>query len=107
MFEAEEDGAVVEDELAVILKSALGVEDVPVGEFFRAVDTGDKGKIMFGNDLVSTFSVRVKQYVEICGVTSVQMFLSLHLTQLFFFCLGCQVCIPSQPLDRYILPTMF
>lgn len=48
MFEAEEDGAVVEDELAVILKSALGVEDIAVGDVFRAVDTEDKGKIMFG-----------------------------------------------------------
>lgn len=49
MFEAEEDGAVVEDELAVILNSALGVDDLAVGDVFRAVDTGDKGKIMFGN----------------------------------------------------------
>ncbi|MCI4395399.1 hypothetical protein PGIGA_G00179920 [Pangasianodon gigas] len=47
MFEAEGDGAVVEDELAIILKSALGVEDLAVGDVFRAVDTGDKGKIMF------------------------------------------------------------
>ncbi|KAK3508336.1 hypothetical protein QTP70_022082 [Hemibagrus guttatus] len=49
MFEAEADGAVVEDELAVILKSALGVEEVTVGDVFRAVDTRDKGKIMFGD----------------------------------------------------------
>ncbi|KAI5621642.1 lysophosphatidylcholine acyltransferase 1 isoform X1 [Silurus asotus] len=47
MFGAEIDGAVVEDELAVILKSALGVEDFDVGEVFKAVDTQDKGKITF------------------------------------------------------------
>lgn len=49
MFEAEEDGALVEDELAVILKSALGVEDLAVADVFRAVDTGDRGKIKFGD----------------------------------------------------------
>lgn len=49
MFEAEESGAVVEDEFAVILKSVLGVEDLAVGDVFRAVDRGDKGKITFGN----------------------------------------------------------
>ncbi|XP_072530879.1 lysophosphatidylcholine acyltransferase 1 isoform X1 [Salminus brasiliensis] len=47
MFEAEEDGAIVEDELAVILKTALGVADLAVCDVFRAVDTRDKGKITF------------------------------------------------------------
>ncbi|XP_051527452.1 lysophosphatidylcholine acyltransferase 1 [Myxocyprinus asiaticus] len=47
MFEAQEDGAVVEDELAVILKTALGVGDVTVSDLFRAIDCQDKGKITF------------------------------------------------------------
>uniref|UniRef100_A0A3B4DFH6 Phospholipid/glycerol acyltransferase domain-containing protein n=1 Tax=Pygocentrus nattereri TaxID=42514 RepID=A0A3B4DFH6_PYGNA len=48
MFEAEEDGAIVEDELAVILKTALGVADLTACDVFRAVDTEDKGKITCG-----------------------------------------------------------
>ncbi|KAI4890535.1 hypothetical protein NFI96_019232, partial [Prochilodus magdalenae] len=45
MFEAEEDGAIVEDELAIILNTALGVADLTVCDVFRAIDTEDKGKI--------------------------------------------------------------
>lgn len=48
MFEAEEDGAIVEDELAVILRTALGVADLTVCDVFRAIDAGDTGKITFG-----------------------------------------------------------
>ncbi|TRY96529.1 hypothetical protein DNTS_016966 [Danionella cerebrum] len=47
MFEAQEDGAVVEDELAIILKTALGVGDLAVSDLFRAIDCQDKGKITF------------------------------------------------------------
>ncbi|XP_026112199.1 lysophosphatidylcholine acyltransferase 1 [Carassius auratus] len=47
MFEAQEDGAVVEDELAVILKTALGIGDFVVCDLFRAIDCQDKGKITF------------------------------------------------------------
>ncbi|KAK7124846.1 hypothetical protein R3I94_019039 [Phoxinus phoxinus] len=47
MFEAQEDGAVVEDELAVILKTVLGVGDFTVCDLFRAIDCQDKGKITF------------------------------------------------------------
>lgn len=48
MFEAQEDGAVVEDELTVILKTALGVGDLAVSDLFRAIDCQGKGKITFG-----------------------------------------------------------
>lgn len=51
MFQAQEDGAVVEDELATILKTALGVGDVTVGDLFRAIDCQDKGKITYGTTL--------------------------------------------------------
>lgn len=51
MFEAQEDGAVVEEELAVILKTALGVGDFAVCDLFRAIDCQDKGKITFGRTL--------------------------------------------------------
>uniref|UniRef100_A0A671LCR8 Lysophosphatidylcholine acyltransferase 1-like n=1 Tax=Sinocyclocheilus anshuiensis TaxID=1608454 RepID=A0A671LCR8_9TELE len=47
MFEAQEDGAVVEDELAVVLKTALGIGDFVVCDLFRAIDCQDKGKITF------------------------------------------------------------
>lgn len=46
MFEAEEDGAIVEEELAAILRAALGVwVDVP--RLFAAVDTDNTGKITY------------------------------------------------------------
>lgn len=48
MFEAEEDGAVTENELAVILKTALGVAHVNVSHLFTAIDAEDTGKVTFG-----------------------------------------------------------
>lgn len=48
MFEAEEDGAITEMELAVILKTALGVTNLGVSHLFTAIDTEDTGKITFG-----------------------------------------------------------
>lgn len=48
MFEAEEDGAITEMELAVILKTALGVARLSVSHLFAAIDVGDTGKITFG-----------------------------------------------------------
>ncbi|TWW79481.1 lysophosphatidylcholine acyltransferase 1 [Takifugu flavidus] len=47
MFEAEEDGAITQMELAVILKTALGVTHLGVSRLFNAVDAGDTGKITF------------------------------------------------------------
>lgn len=47
MFEAEEDGAITETELAVILKTALGVADLGVSRLFTAIDAQDTGKITF------------------------------------------------------------
>ncbi|XP_075868630.1 lysophosphatidylcholine acyltransferase 1 isoform X2 [Nelusetta ayraudi] len=47
MFEAEEDGAITEMELAVILKTALGVARLSVSHLFAAIDVGDTGKITF------------------------------------------------------------
>jgi len=58
MFEAQEDGAVVEDELAIILKTALGIGDFVVCDLFRAIDCQDKGKITFGKTLY--FDLHVK-----------------------------------------------
>lgn len=48
MFEAEEDGAITQMELAVILKTALGVTQLAVCRLFNAIDAGDTGKITFG-----------------------------------------------------------
>lgn len=48
MFEAEEDGAITEMELAVILKTALGVTHLSVSRLFTAIDSEDTGKITFG-----------------------------------------------------------
>lgn len=48
MFEAEEDGAITEMELAVILKTALGVNHLSVSRLFTAIDAEDTGKITFG-----------------------------------------------------------
>lgn len=47
MFEAEEDGAITEMELAVILKTALGVTHLSVSRLFSAIDPEDTGKITF------------------------------------------------------------
>ncbi|KAK6291049.1 hypothetical protein J4Q44_G00385500 [Coregonus suidteri] len=47
MFEAEEDGAITEAELACILKTALGVADLNVSRLFTAIDTEDTGKLTF------------------------------------------------------------
>lgn len=48
MFEAEEDGAITQMELAVILKTALGVTHLSVSRLFTAIDAGNTGKITFG-----------------------------------------------------------
>nr|XP_020452381.1 lysophosphatidylcholine acyltransferase 1-like [Monopterus albus] len=47
MFEAEEDGAITQVELAVILKTALGVTELSVSRLFTAVDGEKTGKITF------------------------------------------------------------
>ncbi|XP_030639094.1 lysophosphatidylcholine acyltransferase 1 [Chanos chanos] len=47
MFAAEEDGAVTEEELARILKSALGVEELKVTRLFQAIDVDDTAKLTF------------------------------------------------------------
>lgn len=48
MFEAEEDSAITLMELAVILKTALGVTHLGVARLFNAIDAGDTGKITYG-----------------------------------------------------------
>lgn len=48
MFEADEDGAVTESELAVILKTAVGLAHLNVSHLFTAIDADDTGKITFG-----------------------------------------------------------
>ncbi|KAM8869883.1 lysophosphatidylcholine acyltransferase 1 isoform 2-T2 [Spinachia spinachia] len=47
MFEADEDGAITQMDLAVILKTALGVTHVSVSRLFNAIDPEDTGKITF------------------------------------------------------------
>lgn len=47
MFEAEEDGAITENELMCILRTALGVGELKVGRLFRAIDEEDSGKLTF------------------------------------------------------------
>ncbi|KAK5621352.1 Lysophosphatidylcholine acyltransferase 1 [Crenichthys baileyi] len=47
MFEAEEDSAITERELAVILRTALGVTHLSVSHLFTAIDVDDTGKITF------------------------------------------------------------
>ncbi|KAM4632644.1 lysophosphatidylcholine acyltransferase 1 [Polymixia lowei] len=47
MFEAEEDGAITETELEIILKTALGVAHLSVSRLFIAIDVEDTGKITF------------------------------------------------------------
>lgn len=54
MFEAEEDGAITEMELAVILKTALGVTHLSVSRLFTAIDAEDTGKITFGKTVESS-----------------------------------------------------
>lgn len=57
MFEAEEDGAITQMELAVILKTALGVTHLGVSRLFNAIDAGDTGKITFGEWMERIFHV--------------------------------------------------
>uniref|UniRef100_A0A6Q2XCH9 EF-hand domain-containing protein n=1 Tax=Esox lucius TaxID=8010 RepID=A0A6Q2XCH9_ESOLU len=47
MYGAEEDGAIMEKELASILRMALGVPEVDVTELFTAIDTHNTGKITY------------------------------------------------------------
>ncbi|XP_054638330.1 lysophosphatidylcholine acyltransferase 1 [Dunckerocampus dactyliophorus] len=49
MFEAEEDGAITQTELAVILQTALGVSHLSVTQLFAAIDSEDTGKVTFEN----------------------------------------------------------
>ncbi|XP_047454986.1 lysophosphatidylcholine acyltransferase 1 isoform X2 [Mugil cephalus] len=47
MFEAEEDGAITERELAVVLRTALGLAHLNVSNLFTAIDAADTGKVTF------------------------------------------------------------
>ncbi|XP_051574214.1 lysophosphatidylcholine acyltransferase 1-like [Myxocyprinus asiaticus] len=47
MFEAEEDGAITENELMCMLRTALGVGELKVSRLFRAIDEQDTGKLSF------------------------------------------------------------
>ena len=68
MFEAEEDGAITETELAVILKTALGVTHLSVSHLFTAIDAEDTGKITFGKNpnkfksLITNLSLKLGFY---------------------------------------------
>lgn len=43
-----ENGTIVEDNLACILKTAMGVSELNVANLFRAIDEWEKGTITFG-----------------------------------------------------------
>lgn len=47
MFESDSEGAITEAELAVILKTALGVSRLSVSRLFSAIDSKDTGKITY------------------------------------------------------------
>ncbi|XP_066435303.1 lysophosphatidylcholine acyltransferase 1 [Eleutherodactylus coqui] len=47
MYQSETDKTIVEEELAVILKTALGVSELNVTDLFRAIDEEEKGKITY------------------------------------------------------------
>uniref|UniRef100_A0A8C5EBE1 Lysophosphatidylcholine acyltransferase 1-like n=1 Tax=Gouania willdenowi TaxID=441366 RepID=A0A8C5EBE1_GOUWI len=51
MFETVEDGAITERELAVILKTALGVTHLSVSSLFAAIDAENTGKMTFGKNV--------------------------------------------------------
>uniref|UniRef100_A0A3P8UZJ5 Lysophosphatidylcholine acyltransferase 1 n=1 Tax=Cynoglossus semilaevis TaxID=244447 RepID=A0A3P8UZJ5_CYNSE len=62
MFEAAEDDAITETELAVILKTALGVTHLSVSCLFTAIDTEDTGKVTF--DMFRSFVDRNPEFAE-------------------------------------------
>ncbi|XP_076008840.1 lysophosphatidylcholine acyltransferase 1 [Genypterus blacodes] len=62
MFEAEEDGAITERELAVILKTSLGVGHLDVSHLFTAIDIEDTGKITF--DKFRSFAEQHPDFAE-------------------------------------------
>lgn len=76
MFEAEEDGAITESELAVILKTALGVARLSVSHLFAAIDVGDTGKITFGkwNKINSGYCFSLELYFSNFRVTHMTQF---------------------------------
>ncbi|MBN3284895.1 PCAT1 acyltransferase, partial [Polyodon spathula] len=47
MYESEQDQTILEEHLACILKTALGVSELNVTDLFRAIDILEKGKITF------------------------------------------------------------
>ncbi|XP_072317539.1 lysophosphatidylcholine acyltransferase 1 [Eucyclogobius newberryi] len=53
MFESDNDGAITERELSVILKTALGVSNLSVSRLFSSIDSKDTGKVTY--DLFKRF----------------------------------------------------
>ncbi|XP_053449361.1 lysophosphatidylcholine acyltransferase 1 [Nycticebus coucang] len=49
MYGSQEDGSIGEGDLSSILKTALGVAELPVTDLFRAIDEEEKGKITFAD----------------------------------------------------------
>lgn len=48
MYESQEDGSIKAEDLACILKTAIGVAELNVTDLFRAIDEEEKEKITFG-----------------------------------------------------------
>nr|XP_014353484.1 PREDICTED: lysophosphatidylcholine acyltransferase 1 [Latimeria chalumnae] len=49
MYESKQDGNLLEEDLAVILKTALGIHELNVSDLFKAIDAEDKGKISYSD----------------------------------------------------------
>lgn len=62
MFEADSDGAITQGELAVILKTALGVSRLNVSRLFSSIDSEDTGKITY--DMFKTFVEEQPEFDE-------------------------------------------
>lgn len=62
MFEAENDGAITDAELAVILETALGVSHLSVSRLFSSIDSEDTGKITY--DKFKTFVEQHPEFAE-------------------------------------------
>lgn len=98
MFEAEEDGAITEMELAVILKTALGVGHLSVSRLFAAVDIKDTGKITFGKkpnpDIVDYFDLYFKRCLLINAEGTRGVFHKLCLVRYSLSCAFTQINHP-------------
>ncbi len=84
IFEAQEDGAVVEEELAVILKTALGIADFAVCDLFRTIDCQNTGKITFGRTIYIVLHVKCDVAFRCAGIIEIAFTSSLFVVTFFY-----------------------